>query len=397
MSEVLNPNLRFLLDNCPTTRICALQGGTRSGKTYSALQYLIDFADTYSGHVISVVRDTFPALRATVLRDFLDLMEQPGLFDPANEAKPSGYYEYEHNGNVIEFFSIDNEQKLRGRKRDILYFNEANEGTLSKFRQLMFRTTGRAIIDFNPSDADGYVREHVLTRPDCQTLITTYRDNPHLTPEIVAEIEMLKDADPDYWNVFGMGEFGKVSGQILGHYKVVLLGSLPIGQPKIYGLDFGYSAPSALVEVTPYDNAMYARQLIYRRKLTNPELITECIRLLPLTATIYADAAEPDRIEEFRKAGFKNIVAASKSIKDGLDMLRAKPLYIAEDSADLLSEIKQYRYRTDKQTGDATEDAVPTADHAIDAMRYAVFSHFRQPTKPKHRASVQHTPVGMIN
>ncbi|PHK31951.1 hypothetical protein VF13_39015, partial [Nostoc linckia z16] len=340
----LNPNFVFLSENLPTLRIAALQGGTRSGKTYSALQYLIDLADAYSGLTISIVRESFPALRATALRDFIDIMESAALFDSANESKPQGYYEYTHNGNLFEFFSVDNQQKVRGRKRDILYINEANEITLDKFRQLAFRTTGRMIIDYNPSEPESYIYDHVLTREDCGLIITSYLDNPHLPPEIVAEIELLRDADEEYWKVFGEGERGKVSGIILNHYKVVPAEAWPEGKGQtVYGVDFGYNAPSAVVEVKFYDNAIWLREKLYKRKLTNPELI-QAIKSDPTIdqhATFYCDAAEPDRIEEFKKAGLK-AEKAVKDITDGLDSMRAKPLNVHEHSSNLIGEIKGY-------------------------------------------------------
>ncbi len=353
--QEFNPNLTFLWESVPKNRVSCLQGGARSGKTTAALQYFIDYADTYSGNVISIVRNTFPSLRATALRDFIDLMEETGLYDPNNESKPSGYYEYEHEGNLFEFFSVDNEAKVRGRKRDILYYNEANEGNLETFRQLALRTSGRIILDFNPSDADGYVREHIQSRPDTETCITTYLDNPFLSLEQIAEIELLKLADPEYYAVFGLGQYGRLAGQILGHYKVCYQYQMPIGHKKIYGLDFGYSA-----------------------------------------AIIYADSAEPDRIQEFKDAGFINIQPANKSWKPGIDMLRSKPLYVCEDSKDAIREVKGYRYKTGAG-GITLEEPVPSPDHWIDALRYAVFSHFRQAPKPKHKASFIPTPKGLID
>lgn len=383
----LNPNIVFLKDNLPTSRIIALQGGTRSGKTYSALQYIVSLIENFSGLTISIVRESFPSLRASALRDFKDILEDAELYDEANEKKPAGYYEYHHNGNIVEFFSVDNQQKVRGRKRDILYINEANEISIEKFRQLAFRTTGRIIIDYNPSDSESYIYDQVLTRNDCELLITTYKDNPHLPQEIINEIEILEDADPEYWKVFGEGVRGKTSGIILSHYKVCLADEYPINAgEKVYGLDFGFTAPSSLVEVTLYDNRIYARQRIYQRKLTNPELILVVKSLgLPPNAPIYCDHAEPDRITEFNRAGF-NALKCDKNIKDGIDSLRAKPLYIHEDSKDLITEIKSYRYKKNKSTDEFTEEPIAINDHALDALRYAVYTHQKQP-KVKNRAS----------
>ena len=89
--------------------------------------------------------------------------------------------EYRDNGGLFEFFSIDNDQKVRGRKRHILYCNESNEIPEKEFKQLLFRTEAFAIIDYNPSMVESYIYDKILTREDCAHIITTYKNNPHLT------------------------------------------------------------------------------------------------------------------------------------------------------------------------------------------------------------------------
>ena len=187
-----NPNLVFIEQNIASKRVVALQGGTRSGKTFSALQWIIRQCLTYKGLSYSIVRSTLPALKASAYRDFLEILNSAGLYNAANHNMSE--FTYELNGNLIEFFSIDNEQKLRGRKRDLLFVNEANEISLEQWRQLLFRTTGRVIIDYNPSMFDSWIYDHVLTREDCGLLITTYRDNPHLSSEIIRELSFLEKA-----------------------------------------------------------------------------------------------------------------------------------------------------------------------------------------------------------
>jgi phage terminase large subunit len=54
---------------------------------------------------------------------------------------------------MVEFMGADDEQKIRGRKRDILYCNEANELKYNEeFFQLLIRTEYKTFIDFNPDD-----------------------------------------------------------------------------------------------------------------------------------------------------------------------------------------------------------------------------------------------------
>ena len=128
------------------------QGGTRSGKTYSICQALIElcYKNRKAGTVITIVRKTFPALRSSVMRDFFDILSKAGHYKEENHNKSQATYTL--FGNLIEFISADQPQKLRGRKRHILYINEANELTLEDWRQLILRTTDKVLVDYNPSD-----------------------------------------------------------------------------------------------------------------------------------------------------------------------------------------------------------------------------------------------------
>ena len=124
------------------------------------------------------------------------------------------------NGNLVEFFSVDNEQKVRGRKRQVLWINEANEIAKDKYLQLSLRTEGFLILDFNPSMAYHYIYTDVMDRKDCAYVITTYKDNPYLPSEIINEIERLEKVDPEAWRVYGEGKRANTrQGVILDYWK----------------------------------------------------------------------------------------------------------------------------------------------------------------------------------
>lgn len=204
----VNPNLSFLREKIPLYKIIALQGGTRSAKTWSTLQFLIELCMEFSGMSISICRETLPALKATVMKDFFAILEQEGLYKEENHNKTDRIYSL--NGNLIDYFSLDEPQKIRGRKRDILFINEANEVDVESWKQLLFRTSGKVIIDYNPSMYEHWIYDQVLTREDCALLVTNHKDNEHLSEEQHNEIERYKDFDYEYYRVFGLGERGKL-------------------------------------------------------------------------------------------------------------------------------------------------------------------------------------------
>jgi phage terminase large subunit len=354
-------------------RIKSLRGGTRSGKTTNTLIYFIMTYLQTTGRVLTIARETMPALKASAMRDFFEILNNLDLYREADHNKTRN--EYELNGNLIEFIGVSEADRVRGRKRNDLFLNEANETTLEAFRQLAFRTTDNIVIDYNPSDAFSWIYDDVETRDDCDLLVTTYRDNPFLEKSLVEEIERLRDADADYWNIYGLGQIGSGSTRVYTHWKDEA--NFPEGKGEtVYGLDFGFNAPSALVEVTFYDDSLYWRERLYESKLTTADLIEKVKTIVPPKTLIVADSAEPDRIEEFIRAGF-NIEPAFKNHKATIDFVKSKMLKVHSGSENLLREIKRYSWKTDKN-GTLLDEVVKFDDHALDAARYASY-RFNQP------------------
>ena len=131
-------------------KIIVNQGGTRSGKTYNIILFIIFYyCLRNNGKTITICRKTFPALRATVLRDFINILRAHDLYSEDKHNKSSS--EYNLFGNLVEFISLDQPVKVRGRKRDLLFINEANELYWEDWQQLLFRTSEKIILDYIPS------------------------------------------------------------------------------------------------------------------------------------------------------------------------------------------------------------------------------------------------------
>ncbi|HEX8289803.1 MAG TPA: phage terminase large subunit [Pyrinomonadaceae bacterium] len=372
MNLTINTNKVFtFLSECKK-RIKSLRGGTRSGKTYNVLIFLIISALSFEGKTITIARQTMPALRSTAMRDFIEILENLNLYDEKNHNKTSN--EYSLNGNLFEFIGLKESRRVRGRKRNILYINEANETDFEAFIQLSFRTTESIILDYNPSEAYSWIYDQVETREDCELLVTTYLDNPFLEEQLVQEIEMLKDANEEYWKIYGLGQVAGNQKLVFAHWQMISEANFPfLKGEKILGMDFGHTAPSTLIEVTFWENTLYWRQLLYKAKLTNSKLIEE-LKFIPeaFQYPIFADCAEPDRIEEIADAGF-DCRPAYKNHKSTIDFVRSKPLRILESSADILREIKKYSWKTDKDGNIIDGEVVDFDNHAMDGSRYASY------------------------
>lgn len=356
-------------------RIIVNQGGTRSGKTFTLCQLLIALAlkEKYS---ISITSVAFPHLRRGAMRDWRTIMENSGLYDPNSHIRTEQVYNYP-NGSYVEFFSSDNNLKVRGPGRDILFFNEANITDFDTFTQLMLRTRKAIFIDFNPADEFHWIYDSILPRPDCYFIKSTYLDNPFLPHEQVKEIENLKNVDENFWRIYGEGERGHSEGVIYTHwtpYHASVSGSVA------FGLDFGYNNPTSLVKVTENDQNLYWKEEIYQSHLTTADLIPMIKQVVKLHEVVYCDAAEPDRIEELKRAGIK-AVPANKNVTDGINFIKSRKLFIDSGSVNLLKEIKSYKFKDrGKSKSNEPEEPLKLNDHAMDAGRYASISFKRAKT-----------------
>lgn len=363
-------------------KIVVEQGGTRSGKTYNILLWIIaSYCVKNTGKTITIVRKTFPAVRGTVMRDFFEIIKNYGLYFEEYHSKST--HEYFLNGNRIEFISLDQPTKIRGRKRDLLFINEANELNFEDWQQLIFRTTEKIVIDYNPSEEFHWIYDKVLERDDVEFYQTTYKDNTFLSNVIVEEIERLKDIDEEYWRVYGLGERGRSRSLV---FNFTTTPSIPPTAKLVgRGLDFGFSNDSsALVETYIEGDNMYARELIYRTGMTNQDLGNEFKRLgLDRRDEIWCDSAEPKSIEELNRMGFNTKKTYKGSINLGIDMIRRYRLYVTDDSINMIKELRNYKYVEDKN-GQLTNKPVDAFNHSLDALRYSVVNKLGRPQYGKY-------------
>lgn len=354
-----------------STRIVVNQGGTRSSKTYSLAQLILLKALETKGKVYTICRKTLPALKGTAYRDFFNILESHNLYNPDNHNKSE--LTYKLNGNEIEFISVDMPTKIRGRKRNVLWLNEANEFSFEDWVQLTLRTTENIYLDFNPSDPYSWIYDNVVNREDCTFIKSTYLDNPFLPEETIKEIERLRELDNNYWTVYGMGDIAQATETIFRQFDIC--NSIPQEATLVaIGMDFGYSNdPTAIVEVHKVNDELYINELLYRKGLTNQDIAEKLKELNVSTRTeIIYDSAEPKSGEELRRLGY--LMYPSKkgadSINMGIDILRRYKINITKSSTNAINEFKYYKWLVDKNGQVINKPATNQADHLLDAIRY---------------------------
>jgi phage terminase large subunit len=221
-------------------------------------------------------------------------------------------------------------------------------------------------------------KAYFFDNPKNNTVIlkTTYQHNRFLDEEYKQVINNLQHEDKMYYNIYGLGEWGVLGNLIYSNWEVI--SDVPISYDEIiWGLDFGFNNPSALLKIGIKDGNLYLLEEMYKTGLTNQDLIKELRKRIATFESIYADSAEPARIEEIRRAGFR-IYPAQKDVTDGLDFVKRQRIFIHKACSNTIKEIQGYKYKEDKD-GNVLDEPVKFADHLMDAMRYAIYTHLWRP------------------
>jgi len=363
-----------------TARKKVIQGGTSAGKTYAILAVLIHIAAKAKTE-ISVVSESIPHLRRGAMKDFGKVMQWTNRWRDEGWNKTLLTYTFA-NGSTIEFFSADQEAKLRGARRQVLYINEANNIEFEAYHQLAIRTSESIYIDFNPV-SEFWAHTEVLAEQDSELIVLTYRDNEALPATIRDDIEaaQVKAATSTYWanwwKVYGLGEVGSLQGVVFEDWQQV--DGIDFAGDKLVaiGLDWGYTNdPTAVVAVYKRGSAILLHELLYQNGLTNQD-IADHLRKLGIGRSwpIIADSAEPKSIEEVHRLGF-NIHPATKgadSIRNSIDIMKRQPLLVTRESTNLIKELRNYTWDTDR-TGASLGVPIDRYNHAIDAVRYVALN-----------------------
>lgn len=358
-----------------------------SGKTYNILIWIIlNSLIKWENKIIDIYRKTFPSLRGSVMFDFFEILKKYELY--REEAHNKSEHTYRIKNNVIRFGSIDQETKVRGAKRDILFLNEANEFQEDDFKQLNQRTTQLTILDYNPSDEFHWIYDKIIPRKDTGFFKTTYKDNPFIPERVRREIEAYKGIDENYWKIYGLGERGLSETTIFNKWDY---SEIPTEHRELFGLDFGYNHPTALVKTyySPELKQIVSRELLYKSGLTSTEVINELKKLvksgdLKYTDLIIADSSRPEMIDAIYREGF-NIHPTEKgqdSILRGINFIKINKLMVTKDSINLVKELKSYKWKVDK-TGQRLDVPVEINDDLIDALRYSLERESKGYEKPR--------------
>ena len=346
-------------------------GGAGSSKSHSVAQLQIQNLFNEPNRKIAIGRKTFPALRMTAYKLVIDLLKDYGLYNVENHNKSENVYVNPLNNSSIQFFSLDDPEKIKSADFNDIWLEEANEFTYEDYLVLKMRLRApstkmnKMYLTLNPVDENNWIATKLSNDPAVDLIRSTYHDNPFLTPEYIAILENLINEDANYYRIYVLGEWGKLENIIFSNWQIV--DDLPKDfEKRAYGLDFGYVNPTAFIFEGIAGKDLYIDELLYETKLTNSDLISRLKEFPRLD--IHADSAEPQRIEELARAGLP-CYPANKDVKLGIDNIKRFNLKITKRSVNVIKEIRGYQRKKDKD-GKVLEEPVKFNDHAMDGMRY---------------------------
>ena len=353
-------------------RLRIVQGGTSASKTVSIIIYLIALAQSDKSKTLtSIVSESFPHLRRGAERDFLNIMKEHHYYKENKWDRTNHMYTFE-TGSQIEFFSVDQSEKVRGARRDRLFINEVNNVKFTAFEELEVRTKDFIFLDYNPTNEFWLFTEVMPNRTDYEQIILTYLDNEALSVEIVKSIEQRKNRK-NWWKVYGLGLLGVIEGRVYKDWKII--DEIPHEAKLVRrGMDFGYSNdPTAIVDVYEYNGGTILDELIYRKGLSNKQIVD--ILQSQDEALVIADSAEPKSIDEIKSYGIAILpfTKGKDSVRNGIQYVQSKRVSITKRSINIIKEYRNYLWAMDKN-GEYVIPPVPEHEfsHSMDAIRYGL-------------------------
>lgn len=364
----------------PQYKVFVFEGGSRSSKTYSIIQFFIIYALTHrnSPNRIVIARKKATWLAASVWTDFQNILITLGLRKFARINKTLKIISL--CSTTFEFIGLDDVQKLHGLTTDIFWINEAMEALKNDFDQLEQRTSRFCILDYNPSAEEHWIYDNVCNRNDCYFDHSSMLDNPFipensrrkiLSYEPTEENILQGTADERKWKIYGLGLRATIEGLVFK--KVTLIPEIPQWVTKRwYGIDFGFAKDeTACVEVGYYNNGLYVDEKFYQTGMLTKDIISRLRGLIP--RKIISESADPRMVRELQNAGLSvfPVRKGAGSIEAGIDYMQGVNIYVTEKSLNIIKEFNNYTYQQ-LPDGRWTNMPVDAFNHGIDSIRYIV-------------------------
>lgn len=432
--EKINVNYRFLRDALVYQKYnsadkivngyrgCVLEGSSRSGKTWSGIDFIIWLATEHDpGSTINIYRQTYNEFKTTLYDDFkrrLDDFGLPNKFREVEEVKS-----FKIGKTRITFIGCDKVGKAHGAGCDYAFFNEAMHIPQEIFDQVEMRCRKFFWLDYNPSVTQHWVFNSVVPRPDVGFLRTTFEDNPFISrqernkiksyepwepgsyevsgsdiyygDEIVSEknqppphFENIENgtADEFMWKVYGLGLRGAMKGVIFPYVKWIDEHELPDYEP-ICGNDFGFTVdPNATVRYWEDSHNIWIEPLCYA-PIETPEDLSEYWESIGIERSVLIPCDSSDKYVSENKGAVEMVqsledlgwnvfkISKTKGVMFWILSMKKKKIHIVRNQFYHEMKSEQEQYKLKEINGIAINQPEDKWNHFWDAARYAHMAH----------------------
>lgn len=360
-------------------------GSSRSSKTFSILQIFWILAWSKERTKLSVFRNTKKDCKDTILQDMLKYYPTLDNYEFVKFNKTESIFTFP-NGSTINIEGTDDELKVHGYHSDYLWFNEFYKMPKETFDQLDMRCSVAVFMDYNPV---GRLWSDDLIKQDNAKLIhSTFKDNPFCPLEQKKKILSYEPteynlqqltANTYMWQVYGLGLKAEKPNKIYHNWKVIPDAEFDSLQySSFYGMDFGLSSPSAMVEMKfDGDKSFFIKEILYKPlNQMQGTLSTELDNLkIPKHIEIICDVGNElnkTEMQKLRNSGY-NVLPAMKgagSILSGIETIQKSTIYYTKSSKNIENEYETYSWRIAQ--GVQLDEPEQTDDHLLDAMKYVI-------------------------
>ena len=198
----------------------------------------------------------------------------------------------------------------------------------------------------------------------------------HFLPEdYVTAIEKMAKTNPTYYRIYALGEFASLDKLVFNNWKVGTIEDTSDWN-LLCGLDFGYTNdPTAFVVSFEKDGRLHIGKEFVRTGLLNNQIATAIKELGFSKSTIIGDSAEVKSIEELKRDGLSRIYPAVKgqgSVLQGIQKLQQYDITVDPSCEHVITELQNYAWKKDRQTGEYINEPIDEFNHCIDALRYSL-------------------------
>lgn len=334
-----------------------------------------------------VIRKYGTTLKDSVFQLFVDMLKKWQLYKYC-KVNLSTYTIVLPNDSVLLFKGLDDSEKIKSIT-DItdIWCEECTELSEDEFTQLDLRLRANVpglqiLCSFNPVSKVNWVYKRWFAEqkdyPNTMILHTNYKHNRFLPPEYIEALEDKQKTNPNYYKIYALGEFCTLDRLVYNNCKVQDFDYRDIKGELLVGLDFGFVTDiSALVASIIQEDTkkIWIFKTWGDTGKTNEELAAVIKSLGFAKSVIIADSAEQKSIEELKRCGITRVRPSKKgadSVIHGVQKLQNYEIIVHPSCEGIVTELENYTWQKDKQTGEYINKPIDAFNHYLDALRYSL-------------------------